>query len=194
MLILVLLANRNSVVSKLAFLEIYISSPVKSCNIWFFWWPYLTFDDRNKFIVQGSEKSFSWVSPGASIPSWGHDAFSSPVSDFPPIFDKFSDPLKICKNFYLFPKIFLIFIRQNFWWPFFSHRPQIYNFPLFSLFQYISPPVSQKLLFPPYFEKFAPLFSKNSPAFYILYVYFVSPHFDHDAFMHHPMHVLSVAW
>ena len=34
------------------------------------------------------------------------------------------------------------------------------------------------------------LFYANSPAFYILYVYF-PPYFDHDAFMHHPMHVLD---
>jgi len=32
---------------------------------------------------------------------------------------------------------------------------------------------------------------KNSPAFYILYVYFIPPYFDHDAFMHHPVHVLD---
>ena len=30
-----------------------------------------------------------------------------------------------CSQFYLFPKNFSIFIRQNFWWTFFSHRPQI---------------------------------------------------------------------
>jgi len=27
--------------------------------------------------------------------------------------------------------------------------------------------------------------------FYILYVFFVFPEFDHDAFMHHTMHVLD---
>ena len=50
---------------------------------------------------------------------------------------------------------------------FFSHRPRIsVHFP----------PLSQKLLFPPpSFYKFPPLFSQNSPAFYILSVYFVSP-------------------
>src|SRR6218665_1648604 len=36
----------------------------------------------------------------------------------------------------------------------------------------------------------SPLFYTNSPAFYILCVYF-PPYFDHDAFMHHPMHVLD---
>src|SRR6218665_2642606 len=48
--------------------------------------------------------------------------------------------------------------------------------------------------FPPYFayfSKFPPLISYNLPVFYILYVFFVSPYFDHDAFMHHTMHVLD---
>ena len=55
--------------------------------------------------------------------------------------------------------------------------------PQFSLFQYISPTLFSK-------NYYFPLFLKNSPAFYILYVYF-PPYFDHDAFMHHPMHVLD---
>jgi len=42
---------------------------------------------------------------------------------------------------------------------FFSHRPQILNFPLFSLFRYI-PPVSRKLLFPLLLSKFPPVFEK----------------------------------
>ena len=52
---------------------------------------------------------------GASIPPETMMHFP-PVSDFPP-------------QFYLFPKNFLILIRQNFWWLFFSHRPQISKFP-----------------------------------------------------------------
>jgi len=32
-------------------------------------------------------------------------------------------------------------------------------------------------------------FSANLRAFYRLYVFFVSPYFYHDAFMHHTMHV-----
>jgi len=104
-----------------------------------------------------------------------------------PYFRKKFQTLRKIVTIFPFPTNFLIFIRQNFCWPFFSHRPQISPyFPCFSTF----PPVSRKLLFPPYFEKFPPLY-KNSPAFYILYVYFVSPYFDHDAFMHHPMHVLN---
>src|SRR6218665_126411 len=109
----------------------------------------------------------------------------SPCFRFPPYFQQI---LKLCGNFlkfYLFPKKFSSAkISDDL---FFSDRPQISNSLCFSTF----PPVSRKLLFPPYFQKFSPLFSKNSPAFYILFVYFVSPYFDHDAFMHHPMHVLD---
>src|SRR6218665_2972410 len=61
--------------------------------------------------------------------------------------------------------------------------------PLFSLFHYISP-ISEKLLFPPTFTNF-PLISLNLRVFYILSVFFVSPYFDHDAFMHHTMHTLD---
>src|SRR6218665_3296501 len=54
-------------------------------------------------------------------------------------------------QFYLFPKHFSIFIRQNFFhMTSFSHRLQILT-----------------------------LFSKNLRAFYKLYAYFVSPYFDH---------------
>ena len=72
---------------------------------------------------------------------------------------------------------------------FFSHRPQISNFPLFLLFQCISRLFRENFSFSPTFPN-SPLFQANSPAFYILYVYF-PPYFDHDAFMHHPMHVLD---
>src|SRR6218665_2355014 len=54
------------------------------------------------------------------------------------------------------------------------------------------PPVSRKLLFPPTLTNFLPLFYTNSSAFYLLYVYFVSPYFYHDAFIH-PMHVLDAS-
>ena len=62
--------------------------------------------------------------------------------------------------------------------------------PYFSCFSTF-PPVSRKLLFPPYFHKF-PLCFKQ---FHLLFTYFTCisfpPYFDHDAFMHHPMHVLD---
>jgi len=106
---------------------------------------------------------------GASIPPLR--PFSPPVSDFPPISEKFSDFLT---NFYN-----LTFSRKISWPSsakisdelFFSHRPTNFEFPpLFSLFQYISPLFRKNYSFP-YFYKFPPLFYANSPAFYILYVY-----------------------
>ena len=104
---------------------------------------------------------------------------------FPPVSDPpyFRQILRLCgksKKFNFFPKQFFGF-----------HRPQISNFhPIFPVSVYF-PSVSRNLLFSPYFEKCLPLISKNSPVFYILHVHFVSPYFDHDAFMHHPMHVLD---
>ena len=61
---------------------------------------------------------------------------------------------------------------------------------LFSLFQYI-PPCFAKIIIPPYFDKFPPCFRQT----HLLFTYFTCisflPYFDHDAFMHHPMHVLD---
>ena len=75
---------------------------------------------------------------------------------------------------------------------FFSHRPHILNFP--PIFPVIStfPSCFAKIIIFPYFYKFhPPVIDKFTSFFYILYVYFVPPYFDHDAFMHHPMHVLD---
>jgi len=86
-------------------------------------------------------------------PLWGHDAFP-PCFRFSPNFRK---NFRLCgkfSEFYLFPKKFSIFIRQNFWWPFFSHRPQIYfEFPPIFPVSVHFLPVLRKLLFPPAFEK-----------------------------------------
>src|SRR6218665_1546780 len=62
-------------------------------------------------------------------------------------------------------------------------------FPPISLFQHISPLFNENYSSPLLLQIF-PLFWANSPAFYIIYVYFPR-YFDHDAFMHHPMHVLD---
>jgi len=72
---------------------------------------------------------------------------------------------------------------------FLSHRPQILDSPIF--------PVSVHFLL---FRKnyYFPLLWKISPCFrkiHLLFTYFMCisflPYFDHDAFMHHPMHVLD---
>ena len=44
-------------------------------------------------------------------------------------------------------------------------------------------------LFIPYFSKFPPVFQKFNTFLHTLRVF--PPYFDHDAFMHHPMHVLD---
>src|SRR6218665_3320920 len=61
--------------------------------------------------------------------------------------------------------------------------------PYFACFSTF-PPDWRKLLFPPYFHKCPPCFLK----IHLLFTYFpciFHPYFDHDAFMHHPMHVLD---
>ena len=63
---------------------------------------------------------------------------------------------------------FMIFIRRNFWRIFFSHRPQISNFPPIFPVSIHFPPVSQKLFFLP------PTLT-NSPCFrqiHLLFTYF----------------------
>ena len=81
------------------------------------WYIYSTCDSRDQGRPSPSEAIMHFLS----------------VSDFPPIFDKFSDSVENFKNFTFSQKNVSIFIR------FFSHQPQISNFPLFSVFQYISP-------------------------------------------------------
>src|SRR6218665_3879473 len=70
---------------------------------------------------------------------------------------------------------------------FFSHRPQIFNFPLFSLFQYISSLFRENYSFPLLLQ-IPPVLGKFTC---FLHTLRVSPYLDHDAFMHHPMHVLD---
>ena len=57
---------------------------------------------------------------------------------------------------------------------FFSHRPQILNFPPIFAVSVHFPLFRENYYFPPTLTN-SPLFYTNSPAFYILYVYFVSP-------------------
>src|SRR6218665_177960 len=112
-----------------------------------------------------------------------------PVSDFPPILEKFVTFWKI-SEILPFPDKISYFHPTKFLTTFiFSHRPQISKSPLFCLFYCISPLIRENLFFPLLF-KISPLFSKNVTAFYILYVYF-HPYFDHHEFMHHPMHLLD---
>jgi len=124
-------------------------------------------------------------------PLWDHDAFP-PCFRFTPLFSKnFQTLKKIFTIFTILPKNLFIFIRRNFWWPFFSDRStKNFEFPPFFLFQNISPLFRENYYFPPIFDKFPPCFTQ----IHLLFTYFACifpPYFDHDAFMHHPMHVLD---
>src|SRR6218665_619020 len=98
------------------------------------------------------------------------------VSDFHPIFENFWDFQENFKNF--------SFSRKNVPFSsakisddlFFSHRPQISDFPPILPVSEHFPSDSRTFLISPLFQKFTPLFSKYSTAFYILYVY--PPYFD----------------
>ena len=74
----------------------------------------------------------------------------------------------------------------------FSHSLKDFEFTLIFLpFQVHFPPYfEKKILFPPYFFKFPSDFVKFTCFLHTLWV-FVSPQFDHDAFLHHTMHVLD---
>src|SRR6218665_3070066 len=144
-------------------------------------------------VVQpfGNLKS-SHVHPGVSIPPETMMHFP-PCFRFSPLFSKTFQTLREIFTILPFPKKF-----SSFSYPpkfsddlFFSHRPQISNFPPIFLFQYISPLFRQNYYFPPTLTNFAPCFRQ----FHLLFTYFTCisfpPYFDHDAFMHHTMHVLD---
>src|SRR6218665_2571268 len=104
-------------------------------------------------------------------------------------FPLFQISLRFSRNFQTLLKISkMLPFPENF---FDFHPTTNFKFPPIFPVSVHFPPAFREHYYSPSFSKPTP-FSKNSPAFYILYVYFVSPYFDHDAFMHHPMHVLDV--
>ena len=121
-----------------------------------------------------------WFTAGASIPLWDHDAFPL-VSDFPLYFRKMFRLYRKLSQFYLFPEKCLDFYPPKFLMTFFSHRPQISNFP---------PIFPLSVHFPPLFPKnyYFPLLFKISPYFPLIHLLFTCflcisfpPYFDHDA-------------
>ena len=93
----------------------------------------------------------------------------SPLFQISPIFEKNFDFLK----FYLVPTKFHIFIRQNFWRPFFlSHRPQISNFPPVLPVLLHFPLIRENLLFHPTFQNLPPVFEKFNSFLHTLRVIF----------------------
>ena len=111
---------------------------------------------------------------------------------FPQFPRNFSDSVENFHKFYLFRKEISIFIRRKFLMTLFSHQPQIFNFPLFSPFQSISPSF-EKNHFPATFANFSPSFVKFSCFLHTFCDFRFPPYFDHDAFMHHTMHVLDAS-
>jgi len=113
-----------------------------------------------------------------------------PMFHLSPCLKKNSDSVKKFPNLTFSLKNFSIFIRQNFFRPFFSHWPHISNFPpIFAISIHF--PLFRKILNFPLLFQISPGFRKLYVFFYILYVFLVSPYFDHDAFMHHTMHILD---
>src|SRR6218665_1706097 len=120
------------------------------------------------------------------------------MMNFPPLFQISPLFLKIFRTFWKFftilpfPEKFLDLHPPKFLMTFFfSHRPQISNFPsYFRCFSTFSPLFREHFSFPPTFTNFPPCFRQ----IHLLFTYFTCifpPYFDHDAFMHHPMHVLD---
>src|SRR6218665_3633059 len=110
------------------------------------------------------------VDSGASIPPEAMMHFP-PVSDFPLFLDNFGLSVKFQK-FPVFPKIISIFIRLTTFFLFIDHKFWIFP-PILPVLQHF-PPDSRKFRISSV-SKISPLFSKNSTAFYILYVYFCPP-------------------
>src|SRR6218665_2535917 len=114
---------------------------------------------------------------------------------FPPIFQKFSHSFKILP----FPEKFMDFHPPKFLMTFLviDHK---FRIPLIFPVSVHFPHVSRKLLFPPplFRENYFLLYFENFPSFRKIHMLFTCfmcisfpPYFDHDAFMHHPMHVLD---
>jgi len=109
------------------------------------------------------------MQPEASIPSETMMHFP-PVSDFPPIFDKFSDFEKIFYNFTFSRKI-SSFSSAKISDDLFLVIDHKFRIPLFSLFQYISPPCFAKIIISPYFSKFPSVLNKFTCFLHIFCVF-----------------------
>ena len=104
---------------------------------------------------------------------WDHDAFSPLFQIFPPISEKFSDFLKFFYNFTFSRKISWLSSAKFSDDLFFSHRPQISNFPPIFAVSVHFPLFRENVSFPIYFSKFPPCFRQ----IHLLFTYFtcISP-------------------
>src|SRR6218665_1637412 len=101
------------------------------------------------------------------------DAFPS-VSDFPLFSQNFKTQRKIF-TILPFPEKFLHFHSPKFLMTFFSHRPQISNFPPIFPVSVHFPSVSRKLLFPPTLTNFPSVLDKFTCFLHILRVFSFPP-------------------
>src|SRR6218665_4201614 len=113
-----------------------------------------------------------------------------PCFRFPPIFEEFSGCGKF-STFYLFPKKFSNFIRQNkFLMTFFSHRPQIYNFPPIFPVSVHFPLFRENYYFPPTFTNSPLCFRK----IHLLFTYFFCISFPPTLTMMHLCIIQCTYW
>src|SRR6218665_2231836 len=116
-------------------------------------------------------------------PPRGHGAFPPPVSDFPPISEKFSDFLKIFYNLTFSRKISWLSsgkISDDFFFLVIDHKfrisPLFFLFrcisPLFLLFQCISRLFRENFSFPPTFPNSPPVLGKFTCFLHTLRVFF----------------------
>ena len=112
------------------------------------------------------------------------------VSKFTPISEKFLRLRRKFSRFYLFRQHFFDFHPLKFLMTFLVIDYKFRNSFLISLFHSL-PPISKKIRNSPYFFKIPPLFRN----IFVVFTYFVCflfpPYFDHDASMHHTVHVLD---
>src|SRR6218665_303299 len=115
-----------------------------------------------------------YKNPGASIPPETMMHFP-PLFQISPLFQKNFRTFWKILTILPFPKHFLDFHPPKFLMTFFSHQPQISNFPPVFPVSVHFLPVSRKLLFPPYFQNFPHVFDKFTCFLHTLCVFRFPP-------------------
>jgi len=99
----------------------------------------------------------------------------SPLFQIFPLFSKKFQTLWKMSKMLPFPEKFLNFHPSKSLMTFFIVIDHKFRISPFSLFRYISPSVSRKLLFPPYFQKFPPVLEKFTCFLHTLCVFRLPP-------------------
>src|SRR6218665_2313593 len=115
----------------------------------------------------------------------------SPVSDFPPVSEKCSHSVENFSNVTFSRKKFRFSSAKisDYLCLVIKHKFRI-SPHIFAISIHFHPPISTKLFFPPLTLQMTLCFRQIYVSF-IYFVFFVSPYFYYDAFMHHTMHVLD---